>query len=58
MPAELLSLQEQLANLEVVYDAALKSKTATEDDLTKLREQMIAVMSQIIQRKKFLSEKK
>ena len=57
MPAELLKLQEQLANLEVVYDAARKSNTATEEDLAKLREQMIAVMSQIIQRKRFLSKK-
>jgi hypothetical protein len=56
MPAELLKLQEQLANLEVVYDAARKSNTATEEDLAKLREQIIAVMSQIIQKKRFLSK--
>ena len=57
MPAELLKLQEQLANLEVVYDAARKSNTATEEDLAKLREQIVSVMSQIIQRKRFLSKK-
>ena len=56
MPAELLNLEEQLANLHVVYDNALKSNTATEDQLAKLREQMATVMSQIIQRKKFLSK--
>ena len=56
MPAELLKLQEQLANLEVVYDAARKSNTAAEEDLAKLREQIIAVMSQIIQKKRFLSK--
>ena len=56
MPAELLKLQEQLANLEVVYDASRKSNTATEEYLDKLREQIIAVMSQIIQKKRFLSK--
>jgi hypothetical protein len=56
MPAELLNLQEQLANLQVVYEAALRSDITTHDDLVKLRQQILDIQSKIIQRKKLLSE--
>lgn len=57
MPAELLSLKEQLANLLVVYESTLVSSNATHSDIKRLREQILQLQEKILEREEMLSKK-
>lgn len=56
MPAELLTLTEQLENLQVLYLSALK-ELKPEEELARLRAAIIDLQDRIIQRKNMLKEK-
>lgn len=56
MPAELLSLKEQLQNIQVVYLSAVEHNKPNED-LEKLRNQIVELQERIIQREEMLAQR-
>ena len=55
MPAELLSLREQLQNLHIVYEDALE-KDRPRDEIEKLRQQILEIHEKIIKRQEMLGK--
>ena len=52
---KLKSLQEQLENVKIVFNAALRNQDISVDELRKIRDQIIQLENLIEERKNFLS---